>query len=87
MRASSLRLIPTSIVIVTTLYLWTRGGTRGQPGWLAHVVGYVRVSTLLLVLFWPEAIRLAGSPGEIAPDARGVVCRHARSGGGGDYGQ
>ena len=67
-RASSLRLIPTSIVIVTTLYLWTRGGTRGQPGWLAHVVGYVCVSTLLLVLFWPEAIRLAGSPGEVAPD-------------------
>jgi hypothetical protein len=67
-RASSFRLLPTSIVVATSLYLWTRGGVRGQPGWLAHVVGYVCVSTLLLVLFWPEAIRLAGSPGEVEPD-------------------
>jgi hypothetical protein len=32
------------------------------------VVGYVCISTLLLVLFWPEATRLAGSPGEVKPD-------------------
>jgi hypothetical protein len=67
-RASSLRLLPTSIVIVATLYLWTRGGMGGQRGWAARVVGYAFVSTLILILFWPEAIRLAGVPGETDPD-------------------
>jgi hypothetical protein len=67
-RASSLRLLPTSIVIVTTLYLWTRGGVAGARGWIAHVVGYALVSTLILVLFWPEAVRLAGRQGETEPD-------------------
>jgi hypothetical protein len=67
-RASSLRLLPTSIVIVATLYLWTRGGMGGQRGWAARVVGYAFVSTLILILFWPEAIRLAGSPEATDPD-------------------
>jgi hypothetical protein len=68
-RASSLRLLPPSIVVGTTLYLWTRGGARGQPAWLARVAGYALVSTLILVLFWPEAVgRLGGLQGQTAPD-------------------
>jgi hypothetical protein len=67
-RASSLRFLPTSIVMVTTLYLWTRGGVAGQCAWPARVVGYACVSILILVLFWPEAIRLAGGQGEVEPD-------------------
>jgi hypothetical protein len=35
---------------------------------MAMVVGYVCVSTVLLVLFWPEAIRFAGRSGETEPD-------------------
>jgi hypothetical protein len=44
------------------------GAIRGQRGWMAMVVGYVCVSTVLLVLFWPEAIRFAGRSGETEPD-------------------
>ena len=68
-RTSSLRLLPTSIVILTTLYLWTRGGVAGHLAGAARVVGYAFVSTLILILFWPEAVgRLAGAPGETDPD-------------------
>jgi len=53
-RMSSLRHLPKVMVLLWTLVLLWRAG--GHPGGYRHVVGYVGVSLIILILFWPEVV-------------------------------
>jgi hypothetical protein len=68
LRSSSLRLLPAVIVIIAIFYLLSRGGLNVPQRAYAPVIGYASVSTLILVLFWPEAVgRLGGINSQTSP--------------------
>jgi hypothetical protein len=52
----ALRHLPAAIVILNTMVLITRSGLAGDPRLFARAVGYLCTSTLILILFWPEAV-------------------------------
>jgi hypothetical protein len=52
----ALRYLPAAIVIVNTMVLITRSGLVGDPRLVARALGYLCTSTLILILFWPEAV-------------------------------
>ena len=67
-RNSSLRLIPAVIVIIAIFVLLGRSHLQGDRRPLGRVVGYGCASTLILILFWPEAVgRLGGIHGQTSP--------------------
>jgi hypothetical protein len=51
----ALRHLPATIVIVNTMVLITRSGLAGESRLFARALGYFVTSTLILILFWPEA--------------------------------
>jgi hypothetical protein len=52
----ALRHLPAAIVILNTMVLITRSGLGGDSRLFARAVGYLCTSTLILILFWPEAV-------------------------------
>lgn len=64
----TLRVLPQVLVLVTTMTLIVRGGMQQERAPLGRAVGYVLVSLLLLVLFWPEAVRFGRGGTSTAPD-------------------
>ena len=52
----ALRHLPAAIVILNTMILITRSGLGGDSRLFARAVGYLCTSTLILILFWPEAV-------------------------------
>jgi hypothetical protein len=68
-RSSSLRVIPAVIVIMAIFVLLGRSNLHGDRRPIGRVVGYGFASTLLLILFWPEAVgRLGGIHGQTSPN-------------------
>jgi hypothetical protein len=51
----ALRHLPAGIVILNTMVLITRSGLAGDSRLFARALGYFLTSTLILILFWPEA--------------------------------
>jgi hypothetical protein len=51
----ALRPLPAAIVILNTMVLITRSSLAGDSRLFARALGYFLTSTLILILFWPEA--------------------------------
>jgi hypothetical protein len=52
----ALRHLPAAIVILNTMVLLTRSGLGSDPRLFARALGYLCTSTIILILFWPEAV-------------------------------
>ena len=67
MRRSSLAALPMTAVIGCTLWLLWRRATGWRPEPLASIGAYVVTSTLILTLFWPEAVRFGQVYRDVTP--------------------
>lgn len=64
----TLRVLPQVMVLAATIGMIARGGLRQERAALGRAVGYVLMACLILVLFWPEAVRFGRAGVSTAPD-------------------